>query len=104
MSIKSGTYNRYSVNLQDSIKLTILGVGELIIFIYFFLNGKFCKSNRIESIPYLIIIKIKEWWGAKVTIDPQMETKKQKINEIDQYIKGLTQSFSNLSALFQCRL
>lgn len=48
-------------------------------------------------------MKIKEWWGAKVTIDPQMETKKQKINEIDQYIKGLTQSFSNLSALFQCK-
>ncbi|CAD8099284.1 unnamed protein product [Paramecium sonneborni] len=45
--------------------------------------------------------KIKEWWGAKVTVDPQLETKKQKINEIDQYIKGLSQSFSNISALFQ---
>ncbi|CAD8068279.1 unnamed protein product [Paramecium primaurelia] len=45
--------------------------------------------------------KIKEWWGAKVTVDPQLETKKQRINEIDQYIKGLSQSFSNISALFQ---
>ncbi|CAD8183073.1 unnamed protein product [Paramecium pentaurelia] len=45
--------------------------------------------------------KIKEWWGAKVTVDPQLETKKQKINEIDQYIKGLSQSFNNISALFQ---
>ncbi|CAD8165707.1 unnamed protein product [Paramecium octaurelia] len=45
--------------------------------------------------------KIKEWWGAKVTVDPQLESKKQRINEIDQYIKGLSQSFSNISALFQ---
>lgn len=36
MNTKSGTYNRYSVNLQDSIKLTILGVGELIIFYLIF--------------------------------------------------------------------
>lgn len=38
MNIKNGIYSRYNVNLQDSIKLTILEVGELIILLFNILN------------------------------------------------------------------
>ena len=71
MNIKNGIYSRYNVNLQDSIKLTILEVGELIFIIILLLN--ICQVLQVEQDRRLYSIfnqKIKEWWGAKVTIDP----------------------------------